>query len=415
MNEANKPKPNKTEKRIKKKKSKKDDTAEFYAAVKSKFQRWVKSEGPLKGYYVYWVKRIDKKLFAHCTKSLKSKAEEEDIISFEKTPAEIKWIVKIFNKGISIWGRRETSYDKINRDYKQEYISEIITSDIFKFKKNKVKIYLVRFTGEHMGTAAWMRRSDIIGAEKMLREFEKEEAKKGSKLGDYNLTYNGITCNSKPKIYNSELSNNFIMKNNKNEELIYKENINDCPEKCNILKNVRFYRIYDQHGKHRDFNIRKSKAQMRNDVCCLLESVNSLYAIWPKRSMQILNSGSPKKWDDTKILIEKCISKFSPNYKMEILYTKENTSGTLKENMNKMSFFKNTNFIICYRVKGYVSGHSGVIEKGIIRKMRVFEYKKGKKLNAENYKLVKQERLKEDLNMEIEEIAAFLIKKKNFE
>lgn len=411
LKEKPKKKPLKNIKKQKNKIKNDNDIEDFYAEVRKNFPRWVRSEGPLKGYFIYWFERIGKQLFAHCTKTLKSKSPIEDIIEIEEVPIEMEWMNEIFKKGISIWGRKESQYDGIRRDYNKNTISEIITSTEFKYKNHYVTLYFVRYTGENLGTAEWLRASDLTGADKLIKEFEKEKSKKGDKISEYNISYNGITCKKFPNLEFLQFENEKMKNDNINS---YHKNENNEENKFvnyESVEHMKFTTQYDIYDKNRKRNYEKHRKIIKNDTSCLFDCVNSLYCIWPKRALKILASGNDKSWKDVEIKIHKCISKFSPNYQLNMILSIEHAHGTLKNNIERMEFLDYLDCIVCYKVSGYITGHSGVLIKGKIQKMKIFDYEARKKLNAENYELVAQTRFLEDINLEIEEITIFSLKK----
>jgi len=392
------------------KKEKADNSTDFYNAVALAYPRWVDAEGPLKDRYIYWVEEVDGKLNARCTKSLKSRTEEEDLIQFDIIPNEISWIVDIYRKGIHWWGRNEHPYDDKKRNYKKNLIAEVITSTEFKYKDHLVEIFLMRFCGENMGSAAWMRRSELQGCEKLIREYEKEKLKKGDRLAEYNLSYHGITALNAPKTLNFNFTDVKPHQTqditSKNEQHHYLQTIT----KNEPYKNTKFMLMYNPHDKNRSRNKKSNEIKMLDDVSCLFHSINSLYQIWPKRAMQILYFGKSEKWSDIKIKIEKCLKKYSPQFELSILYQNEKAQGTLKANIEKLVFLKDIDCVLCYHIKNTITGHAGVMKNGKIQNLKIYKYEARKKLDKKNYIYENQDKFKEDLKYEISEMIVFVLK-----
>jgi len=404
--------PYKFNKKKNKKKEKIIDGGDFYKLVNETYPRWVSSAGPLQGKYVYWIDEINGKMTARCTDSLKSKKDEEDFTTFDVVPKEIEWMYNIYKNGIKWWGRKEHQYDDVKRNYKKNCIAEVLTSTAFKYKERYVDLYLVRFCGENMGSAAWMRRCDLQGCEKMIKEFEKEKLLKGDKLDEYDLRYNGLTSLKCPKTKNFEFIEN--KQDKKRPKALVDNKICKLQPitKNEPVKNTRFTMIYNQHEKNRIRDKKANQLKMFDETSCIFHSINSLYQLWPKRALQILCLGNCEKWKDIKNKIKKCLEKYSPKFTLSILYQRENMNGTLFSNISKLEFLKEIDCIVGYRAKNTFTGHAGVLQKGKIQKIKIFQYEARKKLNKENYILETQEKLKEDMKSEITELIIFVINEK---
>jgi len=373
----------------------------FWQEFNKKYGRRIYSKGVLNGTYVFWSEKQEngyKVFYTDEPENPKCTVYDTEVKSL---PKEISWMRKLADQGLKINGRKTHPEDDEPQPKNSTTIAEILASVKFKFGKSIHKLFLIRYLGEWLGSAVFVKREDLITASLLLKSFEEQEKLKKGRIMEYQLEYNGFTGKTKQKCeYQKNIMKllKFPMKNNNEiNENIPKNARNE--EKRKKKKGRK--RVFAVHSKNRKWELGKMKAEFRKEGTCLFNALKCLCPLIPPQMSEIFLSKKAKQWKGTKLLICNLIKKYCPGFYYEFVKEKTRCKGILCEMIREYLDDKIGNYLFCYQIKGSLSGHSGVIKKGVLQEVYQRNIKVGH--NPDNYRveLDKQDILMEDLNREI--------------
>jgi len=388
---------------------------DFYKFLCAVFPRVVKSSGPCKGMFVYWIQKKDDIYSVIGVKNPPNEHARRKIVSLEDIPPELMWMKEMTDNGITIEGRERVEADYEYKGRKTNLIAEIIKSQKVKFREDNILIYFIRYSGQNMGTATWFRRNDLTNATLLLRKFEQEEHKKKGDFGKYELGYGGFTCrasfianNITPNIHEKE-------HNNIATNTYQLPSISILPNNSYQLKGKGRKRIYNSVCKHRKRILINEKSRIYLEGGCLYAVLDTAYHVFPFKIMRSFITAKAQNWIGLKEILENNIKKYSPQSYIVVELQIEEAVGTLKENIGFCEGIDNGTHIILYRVRESPTGHSGLMKDGKIIYLKRYNHTARSKLSTSVFILERQTRFLTDLYKTVTKIVIFRIEMNQME
>lgn len=330
----------------------------------------------------------------------------------DNIPSELFWIKEMADAGLKINGRKQHVEDNEKQPKNSTTIGEIIKSTKFKYNKSYHKLYFIRFLGETLGSAMWVKRDDLDPASLILKSFEREEKAKKGNFMEYILDYNGFTAkkHERCKFNNKYISEPELykkMKYENNEEIHVNKNNMEQKKKGRGRK-----RIYAENSKNRKLDLNCSKREIRNEGSCIFDSIKFFCPNIPAKNSELFLYKKTRSWKGVKNIIISLFNKYNENFKCDIILELAKCDGKLIDFIGNYLDEKNGKYLIIYRINNSLSGHCGVIVNGIFPAFAKMENKFKKKCEDKIIKFEEQSIIKEDLNRAICEVYVIRISDK---
>jgi len=377
--------------------------------VNQSFPRVVTTDGPCKNYLIYWINKVNEDYLAIGCKDPNNENARRKFFKLNVVPPELSWIQEISDAGITLEGREQVEADRVYRGKNTNRIAEIIKTQTVKYKGHNVLLYLVRYSGQNMATACWLRRSDLTNARLLLRKFENEEHEKEGRFGEYSLNYSGYTCKSSFKV--KRYRNNVSKKTNEEKlEIIRKcGNNNTIMQPKNQKKKKGRARIYDLISKHRKRDLKNEKNEVFKESGCVFDVLDSAYHIFPFRIMKSLISKKTENWYGLREILEINLKKYCPDALLVTELLIEKSSDRLEKIMKSFKGIYSGKHIIIYKPYDTRTGHAGLIIDGKIPFLKKYEHYSGIKSSNKKFSLVRQSSFLSDLKKNVFEVVIFKI------
>lgn len=392
------------------------ESKKFWEEARKKFGRVVHTECDLQDMYIFWIEKQADGYLCYCTDDYENKHCKVTKLHTDYVPHEIRWMKQFADAGLKIGGRKKHPEDCEKQPKNSTSIAEIIASVKYKYNKSTYKLYLIRYLGEDMGSAVFVRREDLDPASLLLKSFEKQEKIKKGKFMTYELEYDGFTAKMPARIKDAIFKDQNVpvsVANSNSEEKKFDEK---CTESNKVYRRKGPERIYAQNRKNRLLDLQIAKSEIRKEGSCVYDVLKHLLPQIPKRICNLFLTQKAKTWDGMRDLFFQILSKYCGEREFKFVFElndcNESLETIINSNLNKNSGI----FIIFYRVKGSFSGHCGLIVDGNIPDLIKINRKICLKAGEKKFATQEQNIMKEDLKRTISEIYGIqLSEKKNYE